>query len=215
MKIIPKIQEKMGAHLIGEPPIFLVENNQIFCVKDVSEGLKTPCEDCPHISSCQNEPAKVQLSAVPPSRKAIAIENESFLVLQPREGVSVAEIPEHLKNQSLDHLCLDERNLHFLLNDFSKPYQVLKGQIRYYDTEEAFLLTEYPQFFTIHSKYVPSHHIVALDYKSQEPRVSTIVSREPVWVQAFIGEPQELVHLINPGVSPTPKISQIIQGSIS
>ena len=113
-------------------------------------------------------------------------------------------------NHQHDHKSLDERNLHFLLSDRKKPLRVLKGQYRFYGTKEQFEANELSKYFTIYDDYVPSHHIVAIDYSAQEPRVNAIVTREPSWLRSFEGSPKAITREIRYSES-LPKTNQFAE----
>ena len=111
-----------------------------------------------------------------------------FLILVLKEDISFEDVPKELWNTEFDNLMLDERNLHFILNDLSHPFRVMRGHFRFYGSEEEFNDSDYSTYFIIFNDYNPQHHLYAFDYSAIEPRTLTMASKEPEYLKIFEGE---------------------------
>lgn len=196
-----QIKEKfkhLSAFLVGNPAQFLLASGSFYCVR---EG----CEECPyHNKGCSFVEEKISSAMIPPARRAIGLEEKSFLVLRllpgkefrqpsPEETESPNLVPQSLWNNPLDHFSLDERNLHFITANLSKKFRVLKGQFRYYGSREEFQESPYAEYFSVFNEYAPQHHVVAFDFSAVEPRGSAIASREEHWLSIYRGTPKVIV----------------------
>lgn len=176
--------------MVGTPKQFIVSQGETFCARD-------GCEGCPYDNNgCSYEESELESSLIPNARRGIGYEDRSFLVLKFKEGKSIADLPEELKTNPYDNLCLNPYNLHFLLWDDTKPFRIIKGQIRYYGDMQEFFSSDYCTFFDVVTKYRPKHKVFALDYSAIEPRVSTMVCREPQWLEVFRGKSKTIVNKV-------------------
>lgn len=186
-ELLPDFEEHVP-FLMGNPKQFFIEQGAIYCVR-------ASCDSCPHNNDgCSFVEEKIQTNVVPHARRGIGAEETSFLVLLLKEGLDFKkDVPEDLWNHSLDNYSLSPNNLHYLLSDLQKSFRVIKGQIRFYGTEEEFNNSLYCKYFDLFSEYIPKHNIVAMDLSAIEPRVSTIASREPHYMEVFKGNPKPIV----------------------
>lgn len=170
--------------LVGNPKQFITYQGDTYC-------LRKTCEGCPYIESCEFEESEIQAGYLEHPRRGIAFENKSFLILILKEGLDFEkDVPKELWDCEYSNLSLDERNTHYILADQKSKFRVLKGHFRYYGTSEEFHDSKYSKYFTIFNKYDPTHYLMAMDLSAIEPRVSTIVSREPEWIKIFKGTPK-------------------------
>lgn len=174
---------------------FLVEQGNLVCVR---EG----CDGCMYREGCESEEGLVQVSLIPNSRRGIGFEERGFLVLGFLGGVDFSLLPKELWDGEYSDKCFkSECNVHYVLtNPRLKRFHVLKGQIRYYGDMGDFEVSGYAKYFRVRGEYVPGHGIYSMDYSAIEPRVSTIVSREPEWIKVFVGEPKIIYREVS-GVS--------------
>lgn len=197
-----KIKKKfkhLSVFLQGNPKQFLLQNGYFFCVRD-------GCEECPYVGTCQSKEEKVSTALIPPARRAIGFEETPFLVLRLLPGKefrplqeneeSENVVPSYLWNTPKDHCSLDERNLHFILSDLKHCFRVMKGQFRFYGSVEEFKQSEYSKYFFIYNEYIPSHHLVAMDFSAIEPRGSAIQTQEPNWLKIYEGTPKVIIREI-------------------
>lgn len=204
VKIKSKFEE-FKPFLIGYPRQFIKNLGKLICVRDKqNDGESSPCDSCPHKEKCKPSKTKIYNSPIHHARRMAGMEETPFYILKFNEGFSYENFPESLWNQKYDPKCLNDLNNHFLLNDNSKPYRVIKGQIRWYGTEQEFRESEYVKYLHIFSHYEPLHYQIANDVKSQEPLFSTIVTRCKPWVQTFEGTPKAVARLVK-GITPPEK----------
>lgn len=179
-----KIFEELRPYLIGNPKQFITYQGNIYC-------LRKECEGCPHVGNCEFEEEKIQTAAILHPRRGIAFENRKFLVLRLKEGLEFEkDVPKELWDCEYSNHSLREENSHYILADQKSVFRVLKGHFRFYGTIEEFEGSEYSKYFDIFNEYDPTHYLMAMDLASIEPRVSTIASREPLWVDIFKGVPK-------------------------
>jgi len=178
-----EIFKDLEPFLVGNPKQFVVYQGAVYC-------LRKECEDCPHCNGeCEFEEELIQTGAIEHPRLGIAFENKSFLILLLKEGLNFKDdVPMHLWDSEYSYLALNEINVHYILANQKAKFRVLKGQFRFYGDKNEFDKSEYAQYFNIFDEYIPQHYLVAKDLKAIEPRVSTIVSREPEWIKIFQGE---------------------------
>lgn len=165
---------------------FITFQGEIHCIRET-------CEGCSFLGNgCESEEVEIQQSIIPHSRRGVGFEERPFLILLFKEGHSFSTLPQELWDNPLaDRAYAHEGNLHWALTDpKTAKFHTLKQQLRYYGTREEFSTTPYAEFLEIFDEYVPQHRIVSLDYSAIEPRVSTLVSREPEWIKVFAGEPK-------------------------
>lgn len=190
----------LSSFLVGTPAQFLLISGEYYCVR---EG----CEECPYFNKgCESQEEDVSAAMIPPARRAVGLEERSFLILQllpgkefrfPEKGEENPNlVPVSLWNTPRDPYSLDERNLHFVLSDLKHPFRVMKGQFRFYGTKEEFEKSEYSRYFSVFNEYVPQHHIVAFDFSAIEPRGSAIASKEPKWLAIYEGVPKVIIQQI-------------------
>lgn len=176
--------ESLRSFLIGTPKQFITYQGNIYC-------LRKECEGCSHIGNCEFEEEKIQVDPILHPRRGIAFENRSFLILRLKEGLNFKEdVPNELWDSKYSDLALNEVNSHYVLADQKCVFRVLKGHFRYYGTREEFEQSEYNKYFDVFNEYDPTHYVMAMDLASIEPRVSTIASREPCWIEIFKGVPK-------------------------
>ena len=203
-----KIKDKFSdfiPFLIGNPRQFIWDKGKVICLRDKqTPEEKTPCDSCPHNTSCKHTKTKIYNAPIPHARRMTGMEETPFFILKFNQGHSYDTLPDYLWNQKYDKECFNYCNNHFLYNDNTKPYRVIKGQIRWYGTEQEFLQSEYSNYFHILSHYEPLHYQIANDVKSQEPLFSTIVTRCKPWVESFEGTPKPVARLVKGIVPPEP-----------
>lgn len=179
-----EIFKELEYFLIGNPKQFITYQGELFC-------LRKNCEGCPHVGFCEFEEGELQTGYLEHPRRGIAFETKSFLILRLKEGLDFTkDVPKELWDSEYSNYSLDERNTHYILADQKSKFRVLKGHFRYYGTLEEFYNSEYSKYFVIFNQYDATHYLVAKDLSSIEPRVSTIVSREPEWIKVFQGIPK-------------------------
>lgn len=194
--------EDFKPFLIGNPRQFIWNLGKVICVRDKQTPEESsPCDSCPHNGKCRHGKTKLYNSPMPHARRMTGMEETSFYILKFNEGQSYNTLPESLWNQKYDRQCLNDLNNHFLLNDTSKPYRVIKGQIRWYGGMDEFSNSEYSKYLHIVNHYEPLHYTIANDVKSQEPLFSTIVTHCKPWVQTFEGFPKPVARLVK-GITP-------------
>ncbi len=175
---------KLRPFLIGNPKQFIVYQGEVFC-------LRKECDGCPYLEGCEFDEEPIQVDPIEHPRRGLAFEIRPFLILRLKEGLDFEkDVPKCLWDSEWSHLALDEINLHYLLADQKAIFRVLKGQFRYYGSSEEFEASKYSNYFTIFDSYEPEHYIMAMDLSAIEPRVSTIASREPLWIEIFRGKPK-------------------------
>ena len=193
-------------YLVGEPKQFIVDGGDYLCIRD-------GCEGCPYQGQgCESEPRETIPLVNPSSRRAVGFEQTPFLVLKLKsgfifatpdpgdledEGLMARYVPQRLWNTIADPMSLDERNLHFVLSDLNHCFRVMKGQYRFYGTQEQFEASEYANYFRVYGEYHRQHAVVALDFSAIEPRVSSLASRTAAWLRVFEGEPKEVVREVS------------------
>lgn len=179
--------------LIGTPRHFYVDSNNLYCFRTHVDRNQHPCTGCPYREAgCEVSQTRdfVQLDPVPHSRRGVGLEEREFLVLDFLPDQSFSTLPQEISNLYAEK-SLDEANLHWALTDpDSAILHVLKGQIRFYGGENDFSKSPYPQYFKIVDHYLPQHRIVSLDFSAIEPRVSTLVTKQPNWIEVFAGSPK-------------------------
>ncbi|MFA5071093.1 MAG: DNA polymerase [Candidatus Pacearchaeota archaeon] len=183
--------EHLEAFLIGNPRQFLLQQGKHYC-------LRASCDTCPYTGKCEMSPEETFTGIIPSSRRGVGFEERAFLVLSLKPEISFLSVPQHLWNHPRDENSLDERNIHFILSDFRKPFVVIKGQFRFYGNKETFDTSEYSQYFTVCEEYTPGDHIVAFDYSAIEPRFSAIATQEPEWIKIYEGVPKVIVKEVIP-----------------
>lgn len=189
--------------LVGEPKQFLIEDGSVFCVREAEEEGGDPCQDCPYNQECEFTESFTQLNLIPQSRRGIGFEEESFLILRFKDQYkSMEDVPEELWDTPFSNLAENEYNIHFILkktylsNPDSKLW-VIKGHYRYYGGLEEFENDPLSEYFQIFDQYIPQHKLVAFDYSAIEPRVTTILSQEPLWMDVFEADPQPVAYEVN------------------
>jgi hypothetical protein len=176
--------EELKFFLIGNPKQFITYQGELFC-------LRKSCDGCPHVGTCEFEEGELQAGYLEHPRRGIAFENKPFLVLILKEGLRFEkDVPKDLWDSEYSNLSLNESNNHYILANQKSKFRVLKGHFRYYDTVEEFEKSEYNKYFKVFDRYEPTHYLMAMDLSAIEPRVSTIVSREPEWIKIFQGTPK-------------------------
>lgn len=188
--IIDPAFKELEPYLRGEPRQFLVDSNQVFCVRKNADPKGDDCAGCPYVNNgCELAGTKkIQTTSIPHPRRGVGIEEESFLVLLPNPE---SPLPKALYPYPEFQLGHDEANIHWLIPDWdTTKLKALKDQYRFYGTEAEFAASPYAPHFTIYESYVPKHMVVSIDYSAIEPRISTMVSREPKWLEAFKGIPK-------------------------
>lgn len=155
---------------------FYKHQDNVYC-------LRKTCDDCKFSSVCTFKTDKLEVDPSPNVRRALAVEPLDFLILEPIKPI-----------EQIDILTLDQKlslypsNLHFVKHSPKDIFYIIKGQIRYYESEEHFKSSKYSQYFTIVKKYKPKHRLFSLDYSAIEPRLVTLVIREPSWIEVFSGQ---------------------------
>jgi len=187
IELLPDFEDQRP-YLIGSPRQFYANQGDIFC-------LRATCDDCPHFNDgCEHEEEKIQVDIIPHARRGIGTELIPFLILRLKKDLNfTVDVPEDLWNHDRDPFSLDERNLHFLLSDQKHKFRVMKGQFRYYGSKEEFDASPYAEYFDYWDEFIPQHYVVAIDYSAIEPRVTTLASREPLYVEVFKGVPRPVV----------------------
>jgi hypothetical protein len=170
--------------LIGNPKQFIIYQGETYCIRK-------ECDTCPHINNCEFEEELIQSNSIEHPRRGIAFEKKSFLVLRLKKGLDFKkDIPKELWDCEYSDLSLNENNIHYILVNTKSKFRVLKGHFRFYGNVSEFETSEYKLYFDIFTNYEPKHYVVAMDLSSIEPKVSTIVSREPEWLKIFQGTPK-------------------------
>jgi hypothetical protein len=193
--MILKEFEKFSPFLLGkneEEKHFIVEQGDLYCIRE-------NCDNCKYSGKgCEFEETEIQTAIIPNTRRGIGFEEKDFLILILKEGLDfVKDVPKELWDNPHSDKSLYESNLHFILSNLKNKFRVLKGQFRFYGNKEEFEISEYSKYFQIFSEYTPKHYPVSMDFSAIEPRLSTIVSREPHWVKIFVGEPKVIIKEIN------------------
>jgi len=178
--------ENLEPYLIGTPRQFYVDQGKVYC-------LRKSCEDCSIKDECEIDSEQIQVNPIPHPRRAIGYEESSFLILLFKDGCSHTDLPSELWDNPYSDKSMYEANLHFILTNPKSKLRVLKGQIRYYGSIEEFEDSPYSEYFDTFDEYSPQHKVVALDYAAVEPRMSTICSKEPLWIEIFKGTPKPVV----------------------
>lgn len=187
----------------GEGRHFLVEQGDLVCIRD-------GCDGCQYREGCESEVGEVQVSLIPNSRRGIGFEERGFLVLGFRGGLGFGDLPRELwDGEYSDKSFKSESNLHYVCVEprFAK-FHVLKGQMRFYGDRGEFEGSGYAEYLEVVGEYVPSHGIYSMDYSAIEPRVSTVVSREPEWIKVFVGEPKIIYREVS-GVSGLDSLQEV------
>lgn len=196
--IDPKVEEILGPVIIGPPnhEHFILQLNELICVRNTNGQVQDKCVGCAlKQQGCEIAPAQLERNILPSARRGVGLEPRPFIVLKPKSQNWFSEIQsdEACKIKHFDYADLSEdpSNNHYLLNDFdSQTLQVIKGQHRFYgsraELDESGLLSHYD----IWDIYVPLHIYHSLDFSAIEPRVATILSKEPLWVEVFNGVPK-------------------------
>lgn len=153
---------------------FYKNQGEIYC-------LRVSCDGCRFNSSCEFKESSLEVDPNPNVRRSMGIENQSFLVLDPI--VEINEIPLD-RNQKLS---VYQSNLHFLVQDPNAKFQVVKGQFRFYGSTEDFIESSWSSYFSVVKEYMPKHKLYTFDYSAIEPRLATLVTREPKWISVFAG----------------------------
>ncbi|HEC66807.1 MAG TPA: hypothetical protein ENI23_16150, partial [bacterium] len=167
----------------GEHQHFLVEQGKYYCIR------KT-CDGCTLQPGCEFIEEKIQISPIPHARRGIGLEEISFLILRLKEGVSIEDVPVVLWNNPFPRQALNPKNNHFLLSPLDEVFRIVKDQMRFYGSDISFNVSPYAEYFEIWDEYIPNHHLMAVDFSAIEPRISTLVSREPEWIKVFVGKPK-------------------------
>lgn len=162
---------------------FIVDQGEVVCIRPT-------CDGCPFKDGCEFEEVSIPTSAIPHSRRGIGFEDRPFLALRFKDGHSFETLPVELwDNPYADKAYAHEANLHWAYTDpNSAIFHTLKGHLRYYGTEAEFAASPYAEYLTVFRPWEPQHHIVSQDYSAIEPRISTLVTREPQWLKVFQGE---------------------------
>lgn len=176
--------------LIGPPGLeqFLVHSNELFCIRP-------SCDGCPFFNAgCDFEESKLSPALVPHARRGVGFEERPFLILSFRDGESFDTLPVELWDNPFANLAYKHpSNLHWAYTDpDTAVFHTLKGQLRYYGTRDEFEASPYAAHLQVFDEYEAVHFITSLDYSAIEPRVNTIVTREPKWVATFEGEPKAI-----------------------
>lgn len=200
----------LDPYLIGTPRQFIVYQDDVYCVRAHPDDLErkkpelNPCQGCPHfehgceiagefpVESAIRNKDGVLSGMEPHVRRGIGMEARPFLVLAFREGQSHATLPRHLWDNHFADRAMNEANLHFLLtNPKRTKFHTLKGQVRYYGTVPEFEASPYAEYLAVFDDFDPkSHHPISMDKSAIEPRVCTIVTNEPKWLEVFQGSPK-------------------------
>ncbi len=187
VEINPDFKE-LEPYLVGNPKQFIIYQGEYYCIRK-------ECNDCPYFNKdCEFEEESIQVGAIEHPRRGIAFEKRNFLILRLKEGLNFEiDVPKELWDSPYSNLCLNEINVHYILSDSKLKFKVMKGQFRYYGTKEEFESSEYEKYFIVFNEYKPKHLIMAMDLSAIEPRVSTIASREPKWIEIFKGTSKVVV----------------------
>lgn len=172
---------------------FIVDQGELICVRDSCEG----CELAPR---CESEEVEVYSEPIPPARRAIGMETEPFLVVD----------PETVELTPLQRTALDPANLHCVLD--LPPAEGLwagKGQARWYGGRES--LEERWPGAAVLDEYEPAHRLVSMDYAAIEPRIATIVTRETSWLAAFGGREHPVYREVSLETDP-PRTVEVREG---
>lgn len=193
--MILKEFEKSSPFLMGkneEEKHFIVEQGELYCIRE-------NCDNCKYNNKgCEFEETEIQTAIIPNTRRGIGFEDKNFLILILKGGFDfIKDVPKELWDNEHSDKSLYESNLHFILSNIGSKFRVLKGQFRFYGDKEEFGQSEYSKYFQVFSEYIPKHYPVSMDFSAIEPRLSTIVSREPHWVKIFVGEPKVIIKEIN------------------
>lgn len=209
--------EPLRPYLVGEPRQFLVYQGETFCVRAHPQDLprKNPafnaCEGCPHLGQgCEIADERPVEAAYrnaqdgstsgmePHPRRGIGMEERSFLVLTFLPGHSHATLPRELWDNPYADKAMQEENLHYLLtNPRTTLFHTIKGQMRFYGTAAEFEGSAYAGFLQEFDAFVPTHHPISMDKSAIEPRVCTLVTGEPRWLEVFQGQPKVIFRKVN------------------
>ena len=189
---IDKNFKGIEAVLIGTPRQFVIHNGEHYCVRSTCDS------ECPYFNQgCTFDEEELDTNLIPNSRRGFGIEERHFLVLLFKDGQSIHTLPKELWTNENDDLSMNPYNLHYITTDTKETFRILKGQIRYYDSLENFQSSKYAEYLEVFSEYDPSHYLFALDYSAVEPKVSTMVCREPEWLKIFKGSPKNIVNEVS------------------
>jgi len=176
---IPITDESLRPFLFGPTP----ETEQFYSDKGDIYCLRESCEGCPlNNGKCEFIESEMELSPNPNTRRALAVEDKAFLILKNTKPIKEIEYLTYNERMSMY-----ESNLHWVLEPI-KQLRILKGQIRFYGTQEEFNQSKYVNDFKVIKEYIPKYRLYSLDYSAIEPRLATIVTREPEWLKVFEGE---------------------------
>ena len=180
--------ESLIPFLIGDPPHqhFFLDQNELYCVR-------YSCGGCSLVDSCEfKDKELLSKSPITHPRRGVGPEDVSFLVLRPKGDLEeTLDYCEKVLGIPYAVLAYDESNVHSFLQDPDpEGLWIGKEQFRYFGTEDQFNNEEYSKIFSVVDSYDPSHRFMSMDFSAIEPRVSTLASMEPLWVQVFKGSPQ-------------------------
>lgn len=194
--------EELYPSLLGpaDAEQFIVNQGELYCIRP-------SCDGCPFAGKCEFVEEELPMAAVPHPRRGIGFEEKTFQILRFMEGHSFETLPKELwDNPYADKAYAHEANLHWAYTEpKTATLHTLKGQVRFYGTAIDFYKSAYAEYFEIADTYEPIHHPVSLDYSAIEPRVSTLVSREPEWLKTFQGVPKAIFKEVILDVSPVGK----------
>ena len=158
MSFLKKEFEKLEPFTFGpsDHKQFYKNQGQIVC-------LRESCEGCKYLNNeCSFKKKLIDSEYIPNVRRAMGIEDESFLIL--KNKIPIEEISYLTEDQKLSHY---PSNLHFLFQDYKKdPLYIFKGQIRYYGSLEEFNKSKYLNEFEFIKEYNPHLKLFSLDYSA-------------------------------------------------
>ncbi len=156
---------------------FYKHHGKIACLRESCDGCKF--KD----NGCSFKEVKIDVDYIPNVRRGMAVESTPFLILKNKKPLS--DISYLTKDQILSKY---PTNLHFIFQDYTKePLYIFKGQIRFYGSLSEFKNSKYINDFEFLKEYNPNMRLFSLDYSAIEPRLATLVIRDPNWVEVFSG----------------------------
>ena len=164
---------------------FYVSGGAAYCVRG-------SCDGCALSSTCEFDEVEVDLDPLTHVRRGVAVESVPFLVLRPRGGVDWGAVWSVLEAGGVPEAekAFQECNLHFMLRPAPGEADIWVGkeQIRWYGSRSGFDSSDYAGVLEVVDSYAAELRPMSLDFAAIEPRVNTVVSREPLWEADFAGE---------------------------
>ena len=192
----------------GEHHHFYINQNAVYC-------LRATCEGCSLQEDCEFVEDTLEANPLPHPRRGIGMEDTSFLVLVPTGDVDeTLQFCEDALGIPEARLAWDEGNVHFFLQEPEPTggLYIFKGQFRFYGSREEFEVKPWAVMFDVVDSFEPSHRPLSMDFASIEPRVLTLICKEPNWVKAFKGQVKAIYREVEISGFCYPEYVEDIQG---